>query len=253
MFETVVFRARFDASGLRTGAKVHRPALLFRAGDYPDKGVSITPADLDGIIARFNGRKEVVPVRAEHRESPLDPLGEVAALYREGDELYAMLHFSDGMAAHIEERGARNLSVSLLRDGDGFTMDEVSLVFAGRVEGAGFLPRPASLVTSELARFRQAGKLTPAMASHAAALLSAPSRLQFADGSVLDVATETIALLEAIPGRLGPQGNGVPRGATFTHPENKSGIDTAGLDAGQQAFIAALGRNASGAGRGKER
>lgn len=243
MSQPLSFRVVFDGSGLRTGAKVRKPALLFKAGEYPDKGVAITTDDLDGIISRFSGS---VPVRAEHRESPLDPLGEVVALYRDGDELYAMLHFSDGMAAHIEERGARNLSVSFLKDADGnYTMDECSIVFAGRVPGAGFLPqRSAADVAARVAQFQAAGKLTPGMIPAAAAIFSISSPVQFSGGGTVDPAAELAALLDAMPAvRTAAPGVKVadfsPGGTSSTGPVAKPG-ENPNLDASQNAFLAAL-------------
>ncbi len=134
-------------------ALVSRRALLFRAGDYPDKNVTVTVADLDLLVARFaedqarsaraGAAGRTVPVKAEHRDSALDPLGETVAVYRQGDALYGLLQFGRGMDAHLRERGALNLSVALLREpderGGGFRLKEVSVVLAPRVAGAGFL------------------------------------------------------------------------------------------------------------------
>jgi len=129
---------------------VSRRALLFRAGDYPDKNVTVTIADLDLIVARFAqdrvavaGGAIVAPVKAEHRDSALDPLGETVALYRRGDALYGLLTFGRGMDAHLQERGAMALSVALVREpearGGGFRLKEVSVVLTPRVAGAGFV------------------------------------------------------------------------------------------------------------------
>ena len=125
--------------------RVHRAARLFVAGEYPDKGCLVTEDDLDAIVARFYAGGASVPVKSEHTDSPLDPLGEVVGLYRRGAELFGMLCFSPGVHAHIEARGAGNLSVALTREpkeeGGGYRLTETSLVFRGRVPGAGFLSR----------------------------------------------------------------------------------------------------------------
>ena len=61
-----------------------RPAKLLEAGEYPDKDLTLTEADLDGIVARFASG---VPVKVEHVDSPLDPLGQVKRLWRDGAAL----------------------------------------------------------------------------------------------------------------------------------------------------------------------
>jgi hypothetical protein len=194
------FRAPL-AGAAAVGGRVRVPALLFTAGEYPDKAVRVTVVDLDAIIARFRAGGAPVPVKAEHIDTPLDPFGEVVALHREGDHLYGMLAFGEGVYQHITERGVRNLSVALLRDADGFALKEASLVFQGRIPGAGFLT-PAQ-VAERLAAFRAAGKVTPAMESHVSALLSAPSVIAFgaADGSpaTLDVVRTVDAMMVALP------------------------------------------------------
>jgi hypothetical protein len=184
------------------GGKVRVPALLFTAGEYPDKGVTITEEDLDSVLARFQaGGQKPVPVKAEHLDTPLDPFGEVVALHRDGPNLYGMLVFSEGVYGHITERGVRNLSVALVRDGEGFALKETSLVFQGRVPGAGFLT-PAQ-VAQKVAAFRVAGKITPAMEPHVSKLLSAPSVIAFSDAAgqaaTLDVAGTVADLLGALP------------------------------------------------------
>jgi hypothetical protein len=195
------FRAPF-LGGETAGGKVRAPALLFTAGEYPDKAVTVTPDDLDAIIARFQAAgRAPVPVKAEHIDTPLDPFGEVVALHREGSHLYGTLVFSEGVYQHIRERGVRNLSVALVRDAEGFALKEASLVFQGRVPGAGFLT-PAQ-VGEKVAAFRATGKITPAMEPHVSRLLSAPSVIAFgaADGTpaTLDVAGTVEALIAALP------------------------------------------------------
>ena len=181
------------------GGKVRRPARLFVAGEYPDKGVTITADDLGRIVANFNRAAGTgVPVKIEHADTPLDPFGEVAALYVDGDELYGVLVFSVGMDAHIRERGVEHLSVALLREDDGsFRLKEASLVFTPRVPSAGFLTPTA--VAATLAQFTHAGKITPAMRPPLERLLSAPRLVTFGDGSGIDVAAEVAQLLAAIP------------------------------------------------------
>lgn len=188
----------FSVTALAQNDRVRRPARLFVAGEYPDKGITVTPGDLAKIVAAFHAEGRPVPVKAEHHDGPLDPLGEVVALHVEGDELYGMLVFSAGIDAHLRERHVEHLSVCLARASDGsLRLKEASLVCAPRVPGAGFLPPEA--VEEKLASFRRAGKLTPAMEPHARRLFSAPAGITFSDGSASDVAAELEALLRALP------------------------------------------------------
>lgn len=196
---TTAFAAlTFSASEPVIGNKVRRPARLFVAGDYPDKGVIITPGDLNRIVANFATAKNPVPVKTEHTDTVLDPLGEVSALYVDGDELYGVLTFSAGMDAHIRERAVEHLSVALLREEDGsFRLKETSLVFTPRVATAGFLSRER--IAATIAKFAGAGKITPAMRPTVERLLSAPQVVTFGDGSSVNVAAEVEALLTALP------------------------------------------------------
>ena len=207
----IEFNAGFaPGAPVPSGGRVRIPSLLFVAGEYPDKGVTVTIADLDSLITRFQAAGSPVPVKAEHFDSPLDPLGEVVALHREGDNLFGMLVFSEGVASHIQERAARNLSVALMRDETGYSLKEVSLVFTGRVPGAKLLT--PEQIQRKLADFRAAGKVTPAMEPSVTRLLSAtPSVVTFADGSAveIDIAAEIGQLLSALP-ILAPSGGQVP-------------------------------------------
>jgi len=68
-----------------------RDALLLECGIYPDKGLSVTEEDLDGIVARFSA--DGAPIKVEHMDTPLDPLGRVQRIWREGSTLMAKLLF----------------------------------------------------------------------------------------------------------------------------------------------------------------
>ena len=221
---TALAALTFSAVAPLIGDKVRRPARLFVAGDYPDKGVSVTAEDLAGIVANFNTAKNApVPVKTEHIDTVLDPLGEVAALYVDGNELYGVLSFSAGVDQHIRERGVQHLSVSLLREEDGsFRLKETSLVFTPRVATAGFLSPPA--VQARIAAFAAQGKLTPAMRASAERLLSAPQVVSFSDGSALDVAAEIEALFAAMP-VLQPRGS--VAAASFSAPVAGPSAETA--------------------------
>ena len=62
---------------------------------FPDKGLAISPDDIDGIVARF-AAADAVPVKVEHADSPLDPLGLVKSVWRDGGALMGRLAFPAG-------------------------------------------------------------------------------------------------------------------------------------------------------------
>ena len=67
------------------------PVCLFEAGEYKDRGVTITPGDLETVVSRFHANGAPVTVRTEHEGSPLDPLGEVVGVYHKAGKLYVRL------------------------------------------------------------------------------------------------------------------------------------------------------------------
>lgn len=207
MSEIVSQQIAFKASPANIeGAKVRVPALLFRAGAYPDKGVTITTAELAALVLAFNAANKPAPIKVEHFDSPLDPLGEAVVLYLEGDELFGVLTFSAGIYSHLQQQGAEKLSIKLLKDENGLTLSEVSIVATPRVAGAGFLQ--PDQVAAKIASFQASGKVTPAMVPHVRALLSAPLAVTFSDGSTISVAAEIEAMINALP-VVQPRGSGV--------------------------------------------
>ncbi len=126
MQQTIVFDFECSAEEM----PVEKSARIFEAGEYPDKGITVTEADLDAIVAGFAG----CPVKVEHADSPLDPLGAVKRIWRAGRELFATLAFPQDLAAFLQRRGIRRLSVGLLKDP--LRLAEVSLVLNPRVAGA---------------------------------------------------------------------------------------------------------------------
>ena len=112
---------------------VEREAKLFEAGDYPDKGVSITEEELDAMVAAHPA--EGVPIKVEHSETPFDgALGTVQAIYRRGKELFGKIRFPRSAWDFLEAAGAKALSCGVKRDKTGIT--EVSIVCNPRVADA---------------------------------------------------------------------------------------------------------------------
>lgn len=114
---------------------VERVAKIFEAGEYPDRGISISEEDLDAVIESF----VEVPVKVEHVDSPLDPLGAVKSVWRKGKELFARLAFPKDLATFLERRGVRKLSVAFNKDP--LRLAEVSLVLNPRVPSAAMFGR----------------------------------------------------------------------------------------------------------------
>ena len=109
---------------------VEKDAKIFEAGEYPDKEITVTEQDLDAMVDSFTE----VPVKVEHTDSPLDPLGAVKRIWRRGKELFARLAFPRDLAAFLERRGVKKLSVALYKDP--LRLAEVSLVLSPRVPSA---------------------------------------------------------------------------------------------------------------------
>jgi len=109
---------------------IERRAKLFECGAYPDKGVTIVPADLQRLATGFN---QPVPVLIEHAESPLE-MGMLVSVEPVGEELFGNLRFSPEANALIERSGAKSLSVGISADLS--TIREVSLVRNPRVPTA---------------------------------------------------------------------------------------------------------------------
>jgi len=109
---------------------VDRPAKLFEAGEYADKGLTVTQDHLLGLEQNFD---LPVPVLIEHSDSPLQ-LGYLTNVQARGDELFGTVTLTQEANDLIEQSGARALSLGLTPDLS--QICEVSLVRSPRVRGA---------------------------------------------------------------------------------------------------------------------
>lgn len=109
---------------------IERRAKLFEAGEYPDKGVTITVENLQSLAGRFG---EPVPVLIEHAESPLE-LGYLTSVEALGGELFGIVALTPEANSLVERSGARALSLGLTPDL--LAIREISLVRNPRVESA---------------------------------------------------------------------------------------------------------------------
>lgn len=185
---------------------IERRAKLFEAGEYPDRGLTVTRQHLERLERTF---RAPVPVWIEHASSPLE-IGYLTQVAAHGDELHGVIALTKEANALIERSGARSLSLGLA--GDLSEIREVSLVehpriadarlFAGAVRFDTKLEAPvdpepdwkarceelqrreavraARAKTSELVR---QGKLLPAQVPFAEAILLASGSVEFGDGS----------------------------------------------------------------------
>jgi hypothetical protein len=211
-----------------------RDAKLLEVGAYPDKGLTVTEADLDGIVARFAA--DGAPIKVEHMDTPLDPLGRVQRVWRDGNALMAKLLFPEDLAGFLRRRGVQKLSVGLSRKKVGLALAEVSLVLKPRVAAAamfGTEPLPgasadppllgkgtemadgrdaeivrlkaeltAREVSAQIGTLKAAGRLVPATETLARALLSVPGEtlITLSDGAAAEpVASVFLQFLQAQP------------------------------------------------------
>ena len=197
---------------------IDRRAKLFEAGDYPDKGVSISHADLRRLVEGFD---MPVPVLIEHAETPLE-LGFLTQVEASGNDLFGNLALTEEANALVEKSQARALSLGLSKDLS--EIREVSLVRKPRVETAKMFgaevcfwssleedaddwkARYESLSTkfeSEKAsrridEFVREGKLLPSQAEFASAILQSEQSIDF-DGKSRPVHQLLIAMIEKQP------------------------------------------------------
>jgi hypothetical protein len=196
---------------------IDRPAKLFEAGAFPDKGVTVTSEDLAAIADNFD---LPVPVWIEHAETPLD-LGYLIAVEARDDELFGTLALTAEADALLARSGARSLSVGLSPDLR--QIQEVSLVkhprvasaqifataltFEGSLQPDAFDKRRRQIEEEEerldtlqiertLDGLIRQGRLMPAQRAYAKALLGHKSPLLF-DGDTLPVSELTLRLLES--------------------------------------------------------
>lgn len=185
---------------------VDRKAKLFEAGEYADKGVSITESDLDAIVARFN---LPVTVLIEHAENPLE-IGYVTMIWREGNSLMGKVALTFEADALIRRSKATSLSVGLSEDLN--ELQEVSLVRSPRVVDARLFraagcelqetvdepPRASPKVgAASIERWLKEGRILPSQVVPLKAILAVSAHPTFAESSSLLENLE--AFLHALP------------------------------------------------------
>ena len=231
--ERAQLRDRLESLGIdpplfleREQTWVDRKAKLFEAGDYPDKGVSVTEETL-GLLAKSFDLP--VPVLIEHAKSPLQ-IGYLTDVRAEGSELFGTLSLTKEANELIEMSGAHALSLGL--SPDLCTIQEVSLVKKPRIASARlftgevFAAEPDWKSEYESLRGRldsqhaisridgllAEGRMIPAQVPFANALIAQNGSVEF-DGEAVPVSRLVLSLLEVSPKHAlfhehAPQGNG---------------------------------------------
>lgn len=106
-------------------------ATVFKAGEFPDKGLVVTEDDLE----RLARSADEVPIFVEHKESPVR-LGWAERFRREGKYLKATLNFFKNAYTWLRQIGVNGLSVAVSPQLD--RLYEVSVVGSPRVNDAFF-------------------------------------------------------------------------------------------------------------------
>lgn len=221
--------------------ETERDAVLLECCDLPDKGLTLSEADLDGIVSRFTGP---VPLKLEHIDTPLGDLGTVQRIWRQGKQLLGKVSLPADMAGLVRARGCKGLSCGLARAP--LALAELSLVLKPRVAAAVLLSEDdqaelvrlraevvAQRVDGQIASLKRQGKVVPATEAAARVLLSAGANatVTLSDGGVQGVAEAFTTYLAAQPAVVvlsevapGPSGSA-------------EGGEEIVLDASQRAFL----------------
>lgn len=123
-------RSRMSAGEEEPNQWIERRAKLLEAGEYPDKGVTISAENLAALAASF---KRPVPVLIEHGESALQ-LGQLTQVEALGKELFGTVRLTKEANSLLRASEARSLSLGLTPDLR--EIREVSVVKRPRVAGA---------------------------------------------------------------------------------------------------------------------
>ena len=189
--------------------ETERDAVLLECCDLPDKGLTLSEGDLDGIVSRFEAP---VPLKLEHIDTPLGDLGTVKRIWRDGKRLLGKVSLPVDMAGLVRARGCKGLSCGLSRAP--LALAELSLVLKPRVAAAVLLSEDdqaelvrlraeviSQRVDAQVVGLKRAGKIVPATEAAARVLLSAgaSATVTLSDGGAQGVAEAFAAYLDAQP------------------------------------------------------
>jgi hypothetical protein len=108
----------------------YRDAKLFEAGDYPDKGLTVTANQMAQWVESFD---LPVPIWIEHGKHPFE-FGYLTAIRVEGNDLKGTVALTPEANALVDKSKAHRLSIGLTPELD--AIREVSVVRNPRVPGA---------------------------------------------------------------------------------------------------------------------
>ena len=189
--------------------ETERDAVLLECCDLPDKGLTLSEGDLDGIVSRFEAP---VPLKLEHIDTPLGDLGTVRRIWRQGRQLLGKVSLPADMAGLVRARGCKGLSCGLSRAP--LALAELSLVLKPRVAAAVLLSEDDAAelvrlraevvqqrVEAQIAGLKRTGKIVPATEAAARVLLSAGDGniVTLADGGAQAVSAAFMEYLDAQP------------------------------------------------------
>ena len=227
--------------------ETERDAVLLECCDLPDKGLTLSEGDLDGIVSRFTGP---VPLKLEHIDTPLGDLGAVQRIWRDGKRLLGKIALSADVAGLVRTRGCKGLSCGLSRAP--LALAELSLVLKPRVAAAVLLSEDdqaelirlraeviSQRVDAQIAGLKRAGKIVPATEAAARVLLSAGETVtvNLSDGGAQGVAEAFAAYLEAQPAVVVLSEVAPPPQSWGAGGFGADGGEEITLDASQRAFL----------------
>ena len=108
---------------------IERDAMLFEVGEYADRDLSVTDADIE----RLTSVPVPVPIIVGHSEQKIT-LGEMSGLRKQGGQLWGTLKLFKCADALLDISGVRSLSICVSRALD--KIFEVSVTATPRVAGA---------------------------------------------------------------------------------------------------------------------
>lgn len=107
---------------------VVREAKLFEAGEFPERGLKVTEAQVESAVSQFDGP---VPIRVEHTRTAFDgKMGRVLSVVRRGSGLFGQVEFHEAVWRFLEHMGAKKLSAGF---NSVWKLIEVSIVDVPRV------------------------------------------------------------------------------------------------------------------------
>lgn len=132
VYENVAVMAAFSLdAGAEAAGAVPWKGPIFKAGDYPDKGLSLTTADLDAAVTAF----APVALNVEHKDSVFSgSFGDLKRIWREDDWLHGEIETPAWFRSDVV--GGDRISVSTEWDLETKALVGLATALSPRVDGA---------------------------------------------------------------------------------------------------------------------